>query len=53
MVIQVCNPSTWQAKAGGSIDQDYLGLQSELKDSLHYKEKSCLKQPEKQMKKTE
>jgi hypothetical protein len=38
------NPSTWNAKAGGSLRvRGQPGLQSEFQDSQGYIEKSCLK----------
>jgi hypothetical protein len=38
-----CNPSTWEAEAGGfEFEASLIGLQSEFQDSQGYTEKPCL-----------
>ena len=42
MVAHACNPSIWEAEAGGFLSSR-PGLQSEFQDSQSYTEKPCLK----------
>jgi hypothetical protein len=39
MVVHTCNPSTWEAEAGGLKVQDQTGLHGKLQASVGYTEK--------------
>ena len=41
-VVHACNPSTWEAEAGGLLSSGQPGLQSEFQDSQGYIEKPCI-----------
>jgi hypothetical protein len=41
-IFNSCNPSTWEAEAGGFLNSRPPGLQSEFQESQGYTEKPCL-----------